>query len=552
MDKRQNDLAHFYLLLPELTKTVMKILFCFLLPFALGAQSFSRQDSLLGSNTPDRSWWNVVRYEITVEPDYASKTIRGMSGIYFTVTGRQRHMQIDLSALLQVDSVVMRGKKLPFKRDGGFFLVHIEQSLFQGEEYGIMVYYSGKPREAVKAPWDGGWVWAKDNKGRPWMSVACQGIGASIWFPCKDYQGDEPENGSVLTMIVAKELEAVSNGRLLESIEKNGKKQVSWKVTNPINNYNIIPYIGHYVSWKETFQGEKGLLDCQYHVLDYELERAKAQFTQAPEMLKCFEHWFGPYPFYEDGYQLIQSPYLGMEHQSGIAYGNGFQNGYYGKDLSGTGWGLKWDFIIVHESGHEWYGNNITSKDVADMWIHESFTNYSETLFTECYHGKEAANTYVIGLRKNIENDIPIIGQYGVRNEGSGDMYYKGGNLVHLIRQLMDNDERFRQMLREMNLKFHHQTVTSAEIETFMTEFSGLKLDRVFDQYLRSKNIPVLQFRCKKASLSYRWRSSVPGFDMKVRLKDGSWIEPRTQWTKVKTAGKKKPEVDPNFYIKVK
>ncbi|MGV3629800.1 MAG: M1 family metallopeptidase [Bacteroidota bacterium] len=530
----------------------MKTFFCLFFPFLLGAQNFTRQDSLLGSNTAERSWWNVTHYAISVEPDYAAKTIRGTSTISFTVTGRQTEMQVDLDKALQIDSILMRGKKLQFKRDGGLFLLTIDQTLFREQEYSILIFYSGKPREAVKAPWDGGWVWSQDEKGRPWMSVACQGIGASIWYPCKDYQGDEPEKGSQLTMIVPRELQAVSNGNLLSESELNGKKQVTWKIVNPINNYNIIPYIGHYVNWKETFAGEKGALDCSYWVLDYELERAKAQFTQVPEMLSCFERWFGPYPFYEDGYRLIQSPYLGMEHQSGIAYGNGFQNGYYGKDLSATGWGLKWDFIIVHESGHEWFGNNITSKDIADMWIHESFTNYSETIFTECRYGKDAANAYVAGIRKNIENDIPIIGHYGVRNEGSGDMYYKGGNLVHLIRQLMSDDERFRLMLREMNRKFYHQTVSSREIEAFISEFSGLKLDKVFDQYLRSKDIPVLEFKCKKGSLSYRWSSSVPGFDMKVRLKDGSWIEPKTQWTKVTAAEKKKPEVDAGFYIKVK
>ncbi|MCE3294383.1 MAG: family metallopeptidase [Crocinitomicaceae bacterium] len=531
----------------------MKTFLCLFFPFALAAQSFNRQDSLLGSDTPERSWWNVTHYDLTVEPDYATKTIKGSNTISFTVTGSLRKMQIDLDKALQIDSILMRGKKLSYERDGGILWVNIEQKLFKEQESSILVYFSGKPREAVKAPWDGGWVWSKDEKGRPWMSVACQGIGASIWYPCKDYQGDEPENGSVLTMIVPKELQAVSNGKLLYEDEINGKKRVSWKIVNPINNYNIIPYIGYYVGWKDSYQGEKGTLDCSYWVLDYELERAKTQFKQSHDMLKCFEYWFGPYPFYEDGYKLVQSPYLGMEHQSGIAYGNGFQNGYSGKDLSESGWGLKWDFIIIHESGHEWYGNNITSKDVADMWIHESFTNYSETLFTEYYYGKDAATAYVAGIRKNIENDIPIIGHYGVRNEGSGDMYYKGGNLVHLVRQLMNDDKRFRSMLREMNREFYHKTVTSAEIETFMSKFSGLKLDKVFDQYLRSKDIPVLEFKGKKGKTKYRWSSVVPGFDMKVKLKDGSWIEPTSDWKKFPGWTKKQhPEVDPDFYIKVK
>lgn len=546
----ERDFIYFY---PMKTIPIKTLLF-FLLPCSLFSQSFSRQDSLLGSETPERSWWNVTHYDITAEPDYSTKTIRGKSRVSFTVTGRQQNMQIDLREPLRIDSILMEGQKLNYTREGGVFFVGIPWQLEKNKEYTLLIHYSGLPREAVRPPWDGGWVWSKDAKGRPWMSVACQGDGASIWYPCKDYNGDEAEKGSRLTMIVPADMTAVSNGKLQETVDlPNGKKAVSWKVVNPINNYNIIPYIGYYESWKEIFTGEKGKLSCTYWVLDYELERGKKQFKQVPEMLRCFENWFGPYPFYEDGYQLVQSPYLGMEHQSGIAYGNGFQNGYYGKDLSQSGWGMKWDFIIVHESGHEWYGNNISSKDVADMWIHESFTNYSETLFTECQNGVQAGNEYVIGIRRNIDNDRPIIGKYGVRNEGSGDMYYKGGNLVHLIRQLMDNDEKFRLMLREMNLEFYHQTVTTEQIERFISDFSGIKLDKVFDQYLRNKDIPVLQYRAKKGHLMYRWTKAIPGFDLKLRLKDGRWIEPSSEWKVLENWNKKEKTIaDPAFYVGVK
>jgi aminopeptidase N len=297
-------------------------------------------------------------------------------------------------------------------------------SLPKGTVGTLALGFKGNPRVAKNPPWDGGWIFKKDKQGRPWMSVACQGLGASVWYPCKDHQSDEPDNGAVLMMTVPDTLVAVGNGRLISKKSfKAGTLTWRWEVKNPINIYNLVPYIGKYVNWTETFNGEKGKLDCSYWVLDYELDRAKEQFKQAPQMLKCFEYWMGPYPFYEDSYKLVQSPHLGMEHQSAVAYGNEFMNGYLGHDLSRTGWGLKWDFIIVHESGHEWFANNITSKDLADMWIHEGFTNYSETLFTECQSGKTAGDEYNYGTRRGILNDVPVIPAYGVNKQGSGDMY---------------------------------------------------------------------------------------------------------------------------------
>jgi aminopeptidase N len=328
---------------------------------------------------------------------------------------------------------------------------------------------------------------------------------------------------------------------------QNGKVSYTWGVKNSINNYNIIPYIGKYVHWNEVFAGEKGNLDCDYWVLDYELEAAKKQFTQVTPMLKCFEHWFGPYPFYEDGYKLVQSPHLGMEHQSAVAYGNKFANGYLGRDLSASGWGLKWDFIIVHESGHEWFGNNITAKDIADMWIHESFTNYSETLFTNCQYGVKAGNDYSIGSRRNIENDSPIIGIYGVNREGSGDMYPKGGSMIHNIRQLVANDEKFRMILRGLNETFRHQTVTANDVETYMSKHSGIDLSTIFKQYLTTTMIPNLEYKIIGKATSYRWTNVVDGFAMKVRLTSGTWLSPTTTWRTMKKQEAVSPDL--NFYI---
>ncbi|HEU4904321.1 MAG TPA: M1 family aminopeptidase, partial [Flavisolibacter sp.] len=273
---------------------------------------------------------------------------------------------------------------------------------------------------------------------------------------------------------------------------------------------------------------------------------------QVKPMFRAFEHWFGPYPFYEDGYQLVQSPHLGMEHQSAVAYGNGFMNGYLGTDLSGTGWGQKWDYIIVHESGHEWFGNNITAKDIADMWVHEGFTDYSETLFVDYYYGKEAGNEYTQGLRKGIANDRPVIGPYGVHKPGSDDMYSKGSNFIHTIRQLVNDDEKFRQILRGLNTTFYHQTVTSAEVEDYISQKSGKELGKIFDQYLRTTKIPVLEYRQTGNTVQFRWSNTVAGFNMPVKLSGGQWLSPSAAWQKTTLPAQQGFDVDKNFYINVR
>lgn len=518
-------------------------------------QEFTRQDSLRGTNNEFRNWWDVKHYKVSVEPDYQSKSIKGKTTITFDKTAPQQSdlLQIDLQDPMMVSAVKLNGKKISdFKRDGNVYFINVGKNI-KNTSNQLELEYNGNPRVAVRAPWDGGWIFAKDEKGRDWMSVAVQGLGASAWFPNKDYLGDEPDNGMELEIIAPKDLVGVGNGRLVSKKEKNGKTISTWKVVNPINNYNIIPYIGHYVNFKDTFEGEKGKLDLDYYVLDYNIDKAKSQFEQAKLMLKSFEHWFGPYPFYEDSFKIVEAPHLGMEHQSGIAYGNKFENGYLGRDLSGSGWGLKWDFIIVHEAGHEWFGNNITEKDVADMWIHEAFTAYSETLFTETYYGKDAASEYVRGTRKAIQNDIPIIGVYGVNQEGSGDMYYKGANMIHTLRTWMNNDEKFRQMLRGLNKEFYHQTVTTEQIENYIAKFSGLNLNTFFNQYLRTIKVPTLELKQNGNKVEYRYTNVVDGFAMPLRLKDSDvTINPTTNWQTINNSTITKAidvTINPNYYI---
>lgn len=518
---------------------------------------FTRADTLRGSITPERSWWNVTKYNLTCSFDFNKRSLSGSNIIsYQVVSTPTKEMQIDLQVGLDIDSVILDHQSLSFRRDGNAYFVSVPKNQEKNTIKDITVYYHGIPRPAIRPPWDGGVIWTKDKNGNPWISVACQGLGASVWYPCKDHQSDEPDSASI-TMIVPDTLVAVSNGRMRDKVSKgDGTTAYTWAVTNPINNYNIIPYIGRYVHWHEDFSGEKGHLDCDYWVLDYNIDKAKEQFKQVAKMLKCFEYWFGPYPFYEDGYKLVEAPHLGMEHQSAVAYGNNFANGYRGTDLSATGWGLKWDFIIVHESGHEWFGNNITSNDVADMWVHESFTNYSETLFTTCEYGKEAGNDYVIGTRAKIQNNSPVQGPYGVNQEGSGDMYYKGGNMIHTIRQVINDDEKFRNILRGLNEKFYHKTVDGADIKNYISKASGIDFSKVFDQYLNTTQIPELEYKISGKKITYRWTNCINGFNLPLKVNvDGKeyWISPTQKWKSLKVRQTvTRFSVDRNFYVGVK
>ncbi|RKR81643.1 peptidase M1-like protein [Mucilaginibacter gracilis] len=522
--------------------------------------AFTHADSLRGSTTsPLRTCYDINYYHLDVKVDIDQKAISGSNLFKFTATTDFSKLQFDLFANLTINNILYQGKPLPYTREFNAVFVTFPKTIAKGSKEQFTVYYSGKPTIASNAPWDGGFVFAADSLGKPWVSTACEGIGASCWWPNKDQLFDEVDS-MMISISVPKGLKDVSNGRLRKTTDlKDGYTRFDWFVANPINNYDVSVNIGDYQHIADTYDGEKGKLTLDYWVLPEHLAKAKKQFdANVKPMLKAFEHWFGPYPWYQDGYKLVETHYLGMEHQSAVTYGNKFQNGYLGRDLSGTGWGLKWDFIIVHESGHEWFGNNITDKDIADMWIHEGFTNYSESLFTEYYYGKQAGQEYVHGTRRAIRNDEPIIGTYNVNKEGSGDMYYKGGNLLNMVRTVINDDEKWRQILRGLNKTFYHQTVTTPDIINYINQQSGMDLTTIFDQYLRHKNIPVLEFRFDNDKTYCRWIADVNGFTMpvKVRAKGGQYIyiSPSTYLRPVSMPGitKENLEVDTfNYYIGV-
>lgn len=571
-------------------KKIYLLSFFLLSGFASFAQPFTHADTLRGSNGPGRDWWDVVKYDLHVKFNIPDSTISGYNIISFkSQEGVFKYFQIDLQAPLVIDSVILdyglrirklpnipperwlvssQRRKLKLIQDGNAWFALLEYAGKENDRPALMkmsdtstfipnltVYYHGKPRAAKLPPWDGGLVWKKDAQGNPWIAVACQGLGASVWYPCKDYQGDEPDSAS-MHFTAPDSLMIISNGRMRDSVNNgDGTHTLSWAVVNPINNYDITFYIGKYTHFGQIYDGEEGPLTMDYWVLDSNLTKARVHFEDAPRMMKAFEYWFGPYPFYKDGYKLVDAPYLGMEHQSAVAYGNKYLFGYSGRDLSGSGWGMKWDFIIIHESGHEWFGNNITTKDIADMWVHEGFTNYSETLFTEYYYGKEAAEDYVEGIRKNIRNDKPIVGYYGVNNEGSGDMYYKAANMIHMIRQVINDDQKFRSILRGLNKTFRHQTVTGKQIEDYINQESGIDFTPVFVQYLETTKVPELQYKTDNGQLLYRWGNCVKGFNMPVRVVNDKgelfWLYPTENYASA-PAGINQIKVDKNFYVNSK
>lgn len=532
------------------------IFFCSFFALSVAAQEITRQDSLRGSITPQRAWWDLVHYDLSVEVLPESKTITGTNIVtYRVIKEGVKELQIDLQSPMKLTTVTQDGQALNVRSEGAAHFIQLESPQQKGALKSVSLKFEGKPKIAKMPPWDGGFTWQKDSNGNPFIATSNQGIGSSIWWPNRDHPEDEVDSLD-MHITVPKDLVDVSNGRLIGIDSTAHTKTYHWTVKNPINNYGVNINIGDYINFSETYAGEKGSLDMSYWVLREDEAKARKQFKQAPMMMEAFEHWFGPYPFYEDSFKLVQAPYLGMEHQSSVTYGNKFQNGYLGNDLSGTGHGLKFDFIIIHESGHEWFANNITHKDIADMWIHEGFTAYSESLYLDFHFGKKAASEYVIGTRRGIRNDRPIIGTYDVNKEGSGDMYNKGANLLHTLRTIADNDELWRNTLRGLNKEFYHKTTTSAMVEAYISQKLEKDLTPIFDQYLRTTKIPVLEYKIEKRKMSYRYSEVNNDFKMPIYVYiNGSsqWITPTNQWQEIKVSKEiSEMEVSKDFYIRTK
>jgi aminopeptidase N len=517
--------------------------------------NYTRADTLRGTITELRSSYDISYYHLNIRLDIENKFISGSNLFKFKAVNDLKRLQFDLFDHLEIEKVEYQGEALPFKREFNAVFIDFPSTIKKGTMNEFTVFYSGKTIIAANAPWDGGFSYSKDKQGKPWVAVSCQGFGASSWWPNKDHQSDEVDS-MMISISVPKGLMNVSNGRLLSTENTDPDfTQYNWFVSYPINNYNVTLNVADYAYFNDSYAGENGNLTLDYYVLKENVEKAKKQFSaNVAPMFKSFENWFGPYPFYRDGFKLVETPYLGMEHQSAVAYGNKYQNGYLGRDLSGTGLGMSWDYIIIHEAGHEWFGNNITTKDIADMWVHEGFTQYSEALFVESRDGKEAGAKYIAGIRKNIRNNKPIIGDYGVNKEGSGDMYPKGANLIHMTRVIIDNDEMWREILRGLNSEFGLKTITTEDIVGYISRKAGKDFTKIYNQYLKHKNLPILEHKMLGKQKYYRWLADEKGFDMPVRIKDNGkliWIYPTNEWKKMNMKQDFKLDMA-NFYIEVK
>ncbi|HET6586926.1 MAG TPA: M1 family metallopeptidase [Oleiagrimonas sp.] len=489
------------------------------------ATQVSRARMLQGAYGPYRANNDLLYYHLTLRVDPVAKTIRGDNLIRFRMLKDGRRIQIDLQHPLQVDKIVFEGKPLAYRRDAGAVFIDFPHMLTRGKVYTIDFHYSGEPRHHGRF---GDFTFGADPNGKPWIFTACETDGSSTWWPSKDQWRDEPQGGMDISVSVPDGLMDVSNGKFMGKVDQgDGYTQWNWKVHYPINSYDVALNIAHYTHFSDA--------DGNYYVLPQDLAKAKKQFAQVKEMMKAYDHYFGPYPFAKDGYKLVQVPYAGMEHQSAVAYGNGFENGYYGKDWTGVGISKRFDFIIIHETGHEWFGNAVTAADRADMWIQEGFTTYMEGLYVEYRWGKQAAITYLNGLKPKVRNERPIIAEHGVAAVPPEDQYFKGALMLNTLRNVIDDDARWWALLRGFYQHFKYQTIDTDQVVAYFNKHSGKNLTPIFNQYLRHAKIPTLQllFGESPGQVMYKWKAAEPDFAMPIRVgQPGHWqiIHPTTHW----------------------
>jgi aminopeptidase N len=520
---------------------------------------FTEADTLRGKLDKSRSAYDVHFYDLNIAIDIDRRYLNGYVEVAFEVQEATDRIQLDLYRNMQLNKVVYDDQELPTTRQFDAFFVQFPEPLAQGTTASIKVYYEGQPIAAKNAPWDGGFVWSEDESGKPWVGVACEGDGASLWWPCKDHLSDEPDS-MMIRVAVPNELMCVANGDLTDEVAVGEQyTRYDWRVTYPINSYNVTVNIADYVHFDDTYKAEDGeTLRLDYYVLSENLEKAKEHFKQVPQVLACFEKFFGKYPFWDDGFALVETPYLGMEHQGAIAYGNKYMRGYLGGLIPRD---MDWDYIIVHETGHEYFGNAVSINDMAEMWIHESFTTYMETLFVECAYSYEDAVRYINSQRNFIDNKLPILGPLHVNFDdwGGSDHYYKGAWMLHTLRHAIGDDALWFDLLRSFYSRYAIGHAKTQDFINYVNLCTKKDYSAFFEQYLYHPTIPTLQYKLtskgKKSILEYRWQADVEAFDLPVLVgeKDNYIrIQPTTEWQKMKLS-----EVDDFrvakelFYIKV-
>ncbi|MGB7280679.1 MAG: M1 family metallopeptidase [Candidatus Acidiferrum sp.] len=493
----------------------------------------TQADILRGAYGPYRANNDLLYYDLDVRVDPEKKFISGKNTIRFKMLQDGTRIQLDLQQPLQVDKILFGTTPLKYEREFGAVFIDFPEKLHAGRTYSIDFYYSGNPREQGRF---GGFAFHKDPGGHPWIFTACEGIGASVWWPNKDQWRDEVESMKI-SVSIPNGLVDVSNGRFLGKTDLgDGYTRWDWLVHYPINNYDVAVNIGNYVHFSDRLGG----LSLDYYVLPEDLDKAKMQFAQVKGMLEAFQHYFGEYPFKKDGYKLIEVPYSGMEHQSAVSYGNHFTNGYLGRDWTGVGISTRFDFIIIHESAHEWFGNSITAADPSDMWIHEGWATYLECLYVEYRWGHDDYLKYVNAYKSKVKNAVPIIAERGINAEPPQDMYFKGALFLNTLRSVINDDPRWFKLIHNFYQHFKYKNIMTEDVVQYFNQQTRMDLTPIFNQYLRRTAIPTLELKFNQAdgTVSYRWKVDEPNFAMPVRVgKEGNWqvIHATTDWQTMKT-----------------
>jgi len=494
-------------------------------------------DILRGGYGPYRANNDLQFYHLDIRVDPEKKFISGKNTIRFKMLQDGTRIQLDLHAALNVDKILLGDTPLKYERDSGAVFVDFPETLHAGRVYSIDFYYSGNPLETGRF---GGITFKKDSSGHTWINTACEGTGASLWWPDKDQWRDEVENMQI-SVAIPNDLVDVSNGKFMGKTDLgDGYTRWDWLVQYPINNYDVSLNIGNY----QHFSDKLGNLPLDFYALPEDLDKAKKQFAQAKGMLEAYQHYFGEYPFIKDGYKLIEAPYSGMEHQSAVTYGNHFANGYLERDWTGVGISTRFDFIIIHESAHEWFGNSVTAADVSDMWIHEGWATYLECLFVEYTYGKEDGLKYTNAYKSKVRNQQPIITQRGVNRTPPQDMYFKGALFLNTLRSVVNDDKRWWKLIHDFYQHFKYRNIMTEDVVAYFNQKTGMNLTPVFDEYLRHAALPALELKFDEANgvVSYRWKADETAFAMPVRVgaKD-HWqiIQPTAEWKTMKTPLKK-------------
>ena len=506
----------------------------------------TEENQLRGELTPYRTCYDVSFYDLDIELDIEEKSISGNCQIHARALTSFDTLQVDLFKNMEILSIQINNENSTFYRKHNAVFIETPR-VEKGDNFEISIQYEGVPIKAKNPPWDGGFVWKKDQNGNPFIGVTCEGIGASSWWPNKDHPSDEPDSAR-LSITVPDTLIAVGNGQLESINNTDSTATFTWLAQNPINNYNITLNIGDYVIISDTLINSSGVQKLNHYVLSYNEETAQRYFPQVREVIHFFEKVFGEYPFWKDGYKLVETPYAGMEHQSAIAFGNKYTiSGYnYMYDLV--------DYIILHETAHEWWGNSLTACDGADVWLHESFATYSEVLYVEEKLGVLVSIDYLKKKRPYISNKLPMVGPRDVNYWGFDDVYSKGAWVLHTLRSVINDDELFFKLIKESQREFQHSVVCTEEFIKFIDNETNMNLDYFFQQYLFDRKPPVFEYVQDDSTFHYKWSGVHDKFIMPLDIminKDRIRLHPTAQYQSLSIKNHSLIEVlDKEFYIK--